>query len=133
MSLRRARALLLLGAAAAAACLVLLVPTALAAEPKAERWRDHTLNQAGPSCIAGFQRVVADNYQRGDPCVSSVQQAFAAVNKEACPSNMTFVQECMGKTSVEFLLLLFCGGWIVVVRERGRRASVGGRRRHPQA
>lgn len=97
MARRPGAALLLLLIAAAA---TYLPSRALGvAQPKTEQWRDHTLTQSGPSCIAEFYRIVADNYPSGDPCAVLVQQSFAAVNKEACPGDMGAVQRCLGKTS----------------------------------
>lgn len=91
----------------AACVLLLLLSCALAAdEPKkAETWRDHTLNQAGPSCIAEYYRIAADEFPSGDPCEVPVQQAFAGVDEAACPANMTVVQQCLGKTSVSRLVI----------------------------
>lgn len=87
---------LLLLLAALLAPLLLAPHGALAvAQPKTEQWRDHTLNQAGPACIASFYKVMADAFPPRDPCAVPVQQAFAGPNQGACPGNMTFVQECM--------------------------------------
>lgn len=81
--------------AALPALVLLLAPRGALAVAKTEEWRDHTLNQAGPACIAEFYRTMQGAYAPRDACAVPVQQAFAGSVEGACPGNMTFVQQCL--------------------------------------
>lgn len=63
---------------------------------------DHTLSQAGPTCVARFYKLVAQLYPGDSHCPELVQRALAAAQPAACPPVEvgSRLQRCMNASTV---------------------------------